>query len=221
MDFSHLTGFHVYVSFGGEGSLDRPFRRTDDQAAEDLVQTLRDYRPDPTRMHVEGPSLPERAPDPGTVRSPSGASLYAMPLVSGVPGTILFALRGFEVGLAFSSTHTAESVWEEIARLINDHDQPGVDELLISVGAPNQHGQVFPSDEAVARFAIAHPGQVRVPTHVRRVVMHFWDAGEAWELFPDFGRVFGPLYQGTTVAHQLLVPATTELPPDEPPAGRD
>jgi hypothetical protein len=68
-----------------------------------------------------------------------------MPLVSAAPGTILFVLRGFEVGLAFATTHTAESVWEEIARLINDHDQPGVDELLISVGVPNAHGQVYPS----------------------------------------------------------------------------
>lgn len=149
-----------------------------------------------------------------------GASLYAMPLASGVPGTILFALRGFEVGLAFSTAHTAESVWGEIARLINDHDQPGVDELLISVGVPNQHGQVFPSDEAVARFAIEHPGQVGVPTHIRRVMMHFWDAGEAWELFPDFGRLCGPLYQGTTVAHQLLARETAQ-PRDEFPPGSE
>lgn len=221
MELAHLSGFIVYIWFGGEGSLDRPFRRTDDQAGENLIRALCDYRPHLSQMRVEGASLPEQAPNPRVVRTASGASFYGMPLLLTAPSTILFALLGFEVGLAFSTTHTPESVWEEISRLINDHDQPGVDVLLVSVGAPNRHGQVFPSDEAVARFAIEHPRQLAVPSNIGRVTMHFWGTGEAWDLVPHFGRVFGPLYQGTTPAHQPLVPERTESASGEQPTSEE
>ncbi len=140
-DLNHLRGFIIYLWFGPPGAIDRPFRRSDDQAADELVRALLEYRPDPDRMKVAAPPFPERAPDPGAVTTASGASFYAIPLTLAAPGTMLFALQGFELGLAFSTEHTAEHAWEELARLIAGHDRPGVDWLLISVGAPNRLGQ--------------------------------------------------------------------------------
>jgi hypothetical protein len=198
----------IYMWFGGPGSLDRPFRSDDEQAIAELVQGLVNYRPDPERMRIQGGGLPANAPDPATSTTDSGASFYAIPLAFAAPSTLLFAVHGFEVGLAFATEHTAASAWGEVARLITDHDRPGVDWLLVSVGTPNRLGQVFPSDEAVARFAIDHPRSLTAPPHIKRVTLRFWDSGEAWDLLPEPVRIFGPLYSGNVVPHQPLVPAS-------------
>jgi hypothetical protein len=200
----HLAGFIIYMWFGGPDTLERPFRRNDDQAVAQLVQALLDYRPDAQRMRVSGDSMPGQAPDPGVQATPAGASFYAIPLTA-APSTLLFALQGFEVGLSFATEHTSRSAWEEIERLIGAHDQPGVDWILVSAGAPNVLGQVFPSDEAVARFAIDHPLSLVAPENIRRVTLHFWGTGEAWDILPRLEPVFGPPYQGSVVAHQPLV----------------
>jgi hypothetical protein len=204
----HLGGFMIYMWFGGPDVLERPSGTNDDQAADELVQALRDYRPDPERMRISSGSLPAHAPDPGVVTTTTGVSFYAIPIAIATPSTLLFALQGFEIGLSFATEHTAKSAWQELERLIEGHDKPGVDWLLVSAGAPNARGQLFPSDGAVARFAIEHPLPLAKPRHVKRVTIHFWDSGEAWDVFPRLETLFGPVYQGNVLGHQPLITST-------------
>src|SRR5207249_3829088 len=118
-----------------------------------------------------------------------------------------------EVGLSFATEHTPQSAWQEIERLIAAHDKPGVDCIVVSAGAPNQHGQVFPSDEALARFALENPLPLPTPNHVKSVTLHSWGEGEAWDLLPRVEGLFGPLYQGSAIAHLLLVPSKRRAAP--------
>jgi hypothetical protein len=203
-DVLHLAGNAVYMWFGGEGSLARPFRRNDKDAIAEIVDGLVAYKPSADRLRVPGGSMPAQAPDPGIVTTPTGASFYAVPFMGSVPGTLMYALQGFEVGLSYSTEHTKTTAWAEMQRLVSEHDKAGVDWLLISVGAPNQFGQTFPSDEAVARFAIENPAPLNAPTTIKRVSTHFWSTGEVWELFPKQIKLFGPIYQGLALAHQPL-----------------
>ena len=70
---------------------------------------------------------------------------------------MLYTLTGFELGLAYTSLRTAQAAWQEIQRLVDQHDQAGVDILLITSGAPDQHGQIYPAEEAIASFLLETP----------------------------------------------------------------
>jgi hypothetical protein len=207
--FVKLAGTVVYVWFKSptDEGLDRPPRRADDEQVQDLLNGLADYEPRHSQLLVPPGPLPQQAPHPNLSETPSGAQFYAVPLQGSAPGSILFTVAGFEVGVAYTTILTAPDAWNEVQRLTDSHDRPGVDLLLISAGAPDQRGHVFPAEEAVASFLVAHPlGLTKAPEHIRRVVLHSWMTGSATELFPLVRHAFGPLYQSMVPVHHPIVP---------------
>jgi hypothetical protein len=101
-----LAGYFVYVWFEAPAptALDKPHRRSDDAAIQALVEELKTYEPQHQQLWVpEGP-LPPQAPPLPTATTPAGAKFYAVPFAGGVPGTMLFAFSGFEIGLAYTTT---------------------------------------------------------------------------------------------------------------------
>ena len=66
-----------------------------------------------------------------------------MPLLGGAPGSMLFTLAGFDIALAYTTLLTAEEAWSEVQRLVDSHDKPGVDLLLVTAGGPDANGNVF------------------------------------------------------------------------------
>lgn len=213
---AHLAGLAVYIWFAyGESESARPFRRKHAAAIQEMINALLDYRPDPDRLLLVGDKgLPEQAPDLGITHTSSGASFYAVPLTNAVPVTSLFSSAGFEIGLAYTTVHYASSGWLEIQRRIRDHDKPGIDWLLISVGAPDLRGVIHPSEEAFARFLISNPRPLTTPQHIHRVTMHLWSTGEGFELLPRLTELFGPLYQGMVVVHQPILKQNRHRTPE-------
>jgi hypothetical protein len=119
---------------------------------------------------------------------------------------MLFTFAGFELGLAYTSLITAKAAWTEVQRLTDDHDQPGVDILLITAGAPDQRGEIYPAEEAIANFLLDNPlGLARSPKHIKQIWVHSWMTGRAAVLYPNIAPMFGPLYQGLAPTHHPLV----------------
>jgi hypothetical protein len=202
-----LAGYFVYVWFEAPAptALDKPHRRSDDAAIQALVEELKTYAPQHQQLWVpEGP-LPPQAPPLPTATTPAGAKFYAVPFAGGVPGTMLFAFSGFEIGLAYTTLLTAQEAWDLVQKLVDDHDRPGVDVLLITAGGPNVHGNVFPAEETVGDFLVTYPlGLIREPTHITTVVLHSWATGRATVLHPKVEPAFGPLYQSAVPTHHPL-----------------
>jgi hypothetical protein len=208
--FSRLSGNLIYVWFEepGKAELAQPFKRADTVAVADLMQELSTYQPDPAQMWIPHNQLPQQAPPPPPITATSaGARFYCVPLMMSAPSSMLFTIAGFELGLAYTSFITATKAWNEVQRLINAHDQPGVDILLITAGGPDQHGNIFPAEEAAAAFIADHPLTVdKVPQHIKNVWLHSWATGRAIELWPNFHVLFGPLYQNIVPVNHPLVP---------------
>ena len=204
--FAHLGGFMLYVWFEDEPSAGLPFRRGDDEAADELLAALFEYRPDPEQLVVGGNAIPDQLPPMGKVQTPSGATFYAVPMQEAMPDTVFAAMFGFELGLGLTTEHSPVDSWGEIRRLIESHDKRGVDWLLVSAGAPGANGMCFGSEEAVLRQMLDSPEQIDMPEHIKRVTVHLWSAGEAYELLPATERLFGPLYRGVSPSHRPLDP---------------
>lgn len=195
--FAALAGHVVYMWFRQESTLTLPFRKSDEEAAIELVQALADYRPDTATLWVPGDNaMPDPAPVLPLHETSAGATFYCVPLVGSVPDSWLFNVAGFELGLAYTSRHSALDEAARLAKRISEKDRAGSEWLLISAGAPDKLGATYPAEEALAQFLITH-GDLHVePENLKRVTMHFWSTGRAVDLWPETKELFGPLYQG-------------------------
>jgi hypothetical protein len=203
----------IHLWFPEPDRLARPFPRGDEGAVEELVEALRSYEPDIAPLMVAGGEFPNQMPNLGMVTTSAGATFYAAPLVGSVPDSPFFTYLGFEIGLTYTTQHRQSSAWAEVERLVAQHDKQGVDVLLLSAGAPNRNGTVFPSEELVARLLIDNPQTIPAPTHLLEVVLHLWTTGEAYALYPSVEPRFGPIYEGSVPPHRPL-----KAPPAAPPA---
>jgi len=206
--FVKLRGHLVYVWFqeSSQVGLDKPHKRSDATALDMLVQALADYEPQGQQLWAPGSGPPKPMPELPLEDTSAGATFYAVPLVNSVPSTMLFTVAGFEIALAYTTTFTAKDVWSEMQRLIDVHDQPGVDLLLVTAGGPDAWGNVFPSEEAVAEFLATHPlGLNRAPSHIKTVILHRWATGQATVLYPEVRPLFGPLYKSMVPLHYPMV----------------
>lgn len=205
--FAKLRGHIIYIWFtdpnGNE--LSRPHRRSDEGAMEALIAELASYEPQGHQMWVPSGPLPNVAPAPPLTTTKAGAKFYAIPIVMAAPTSMLFTIAGFEIGLAFTTMLTLDAAWQEVQRLVDSHDKPGVDLLLITAGGPDQRGNMFPVEEALFDFLTTHPvGLAHEPTHIQRIVLHSWGTGCAHQISPTVTRLFGPLYQSLVPLHHPL-----------------
>jgi hypothetical protein len=202
--FSKLAGHLVYVWFESAEQLEpgKPHKRSDTAALDALVNALAEYEPQTEQLWIPSGQFPEKAPELPLADTEAGAKLYAVPLVAAAPSSMLFTATGFELGLAYTTFLTADAVWHELQRLVDSHDQPGVDLLLVTAGGPDANGSVFPVEEAVADFVVTHPrGLGSPPKHIKTVVLHSWATGRATALHPEVRVLFGPLYQSMVPLH--------------------
>jgi hypothetical protein len=89
--------------------------------------------------------------------------------------------------------------------LVDSHDRPGVDLLLVTAGGPDTNGNIFPVEEAVAHFVASNAlGLTRPPEHIKRVVLHSWATGRATMLHPNVRPLLGPLYHAMTPHHHAI-----------------
>lgn len=204
--FAALAGHIVYMWFNETDSvLTRPYRQNDDAVAKELVGALATYRPQPENLwRPEASGIPQQAPGLKMHKTSAGASFYCTPIVTAAPSTVLFTTAGFEIGFAFTTTHVAEQEWAALWRRVQVKDREGSDWLLISAGAPDQNGNLYPAEEALADLLFANPVQLEPLAHLKRVTIHSWGSGQAVDIWPEMQPVFGPIYQGVVLGNQPL-----------------
>jgi hypothetical protein len=88
------------------------------------VQSLIEYRPSSQDLWVKsGDGLPDPAPPLALHRTESGAAFYCVPMVNVIPDSILFNYAGFELGLAFTTTHRPATEWATLSERILQKDK--------------------------------------------------------------------------------------------------
>lgn len=213
--FARLTGQVVQVWFNEPDSLltALPPRKSDDEAAEELVTALASYEPDHGALWVEGSEMPDSAPSLPLHRTSAGAHFYSIPMLGGVPDSPLFLFAGFELGLAFTTTHVVQVEWEALLSQIERKDKEGSDWLLISAGAPDADGWTYPAEEFVLQEMLKDGPPAFSLTHLQHVFVHFWSSGDVFQLWPAFEHVSGPIYGGAVQGHRTIVPISGEPAP--------
>lgn len=180
----HLADCVISVWFGSGGGL--PPKTHDQATVDQLVEMLREARIDRAgvsalsqRIAREG--FPESLADesvPIFSAGEAGGACIAPVEPNSLQGPYAQA-AGFDVGLSMSLTVTRSDVQTELERIVEKHDKPGVDRLLISVGAPDRGGLIFPSESLVIDQLAPAPVTIK---HIRVVTMHTFLTGGVREL---------------------------------------
>lgn len=209
--FIRLRGSVVYMWFRQGQEQGLPFRINDEAAIQEVVAALENYCPDFERLKVAAHELPQHAPDLDLEHTTRGCTFYAVPMVNAVPNSNFFNSMGFELGYAYTTRHNREAGWREIARLINKHDKPNIDHLLITVGGPNELGFGFISEEVLMSFMLEQPAVIEAPKHLSHVIIHVWGSGGIFQIVPTFQVITPALYPaGFAISHHTAV--TVPLP---------
>ncbi len=222
--FAKLAGHVVYVWFqnpDAPGPPMLPHKRSDVSALDELVSALAAYKPNPDALRTSSAAA-ERMPELPLADTTAGAKFYAAPLLGGAPGSMLYTLAGFDIALAYTTLITADEAWREIQRLVDEHDKQGVDVLLVTAGGPDSHGNVFPAEELLVNFVLAHPiGLAHAPQHIKSIVLHSWGTGQATSLHPSVEHAFGPLYGSMMPMHHPFAGQATAEDTDSGPGPTD
>ena len=130
-----------------------------------------------------------------------------VPMVNAAPSTRFFDTLGFEMGLVFTTAHGHTEGWAEIQRLVSQHDKPGVHDLLVTIGGPDDTGFCFLTEEAFADFLLRAPVSLSTPNHIQRVIMHFWSQGRILEVYPTLRVMCAGAYPlGFALPHHVGTP---------------
>jgi hypothetical protein len=198
-DFAHLRGHFLYIWFSQPLGDGRPHRSA--KSIGEVVDALREYEPDTSWTEADTSALPEQLPETDIQSTASGCTFYAVELRNAVPASAFFAETGFELVLAFQSVHPQDAAWLELRRLVDRHDKPEINDLVVTIGGPKHNGLAYPSEtllfDAALEFGI--PQLRPKPKHLSRVVLHSWEDGRIIEIYPK-PVVWPPLYQGGYVA---------------------
>lgn len=196
--FARLRGSNVYMWFEDKSSL--PHRTTDHRAIDEIIEALAAIEPDFTHFRQPYANPPAVAPDFGIVRTSYGAAMYAAPMRFAFPATTFFLRTGFEMGVGYTTDHDAESEFATIKKLIDDHDKPEIDDLIISVAAPNRSGLAFNSEDLCVSFAIDIADTGVAPVHLSCIHVHSWYTGRIIELWPrDRHEVQAAIFAGPQI----------------------
>ena len=187
-----------------QGTQALPFRPGDRRAIYDALVALSQLRPDETNGLVTG-GLPQQisVPAPST---PEGVTFHTVPIMNSAPDSLLYSTYGFEVALAYTTFHSPTEEWHNLEARIADKDEPENDWLFITAGAPDATGFTYPAEELLALFLRDNFRMTYQPKHLKRILIHLWGRGEAFEIWPELNQVFPPLYRSTHAGFRLLDP---------------
>jgi hypothetical protein len=209
--FSPLAAQVVYMWFENDATvLSLPPRRTDEAATDAIIEALVNYVPDQAALVVPEGELPEDAPQLPLHRTDAGVSFYSVPMTGSVPESDLFQFAGFELGLAYPSSHSVPDEWVTLRAQITRKDRSENDWLLISAGAPDSLGYSYPAEELVLSEMITHQPEPLSLVHLERVIVHFWSTGRVFEIHPDFREVSPATFSSSEPANRPFRHITTD-----------
>ena len=186
--FVKLRGYMIYMWFPEPGGLGLPPKRSDGRFVAEILDALAEYKPDPTAVVIPPGPLPDQAPDIRAATTESGCRFYAVP-IPGPVNTGFFADSGFELGVAYTTSHRQAEIGSEVTRLIKTHDKPGVDDLVITVGGPDRNGLAFQSEESLIGLWLDSKPSVEPTECISRTFLHVWSTGAVLQLAPEFGAI--------------------------------
>jgi hypothetical protein len=161
-----------------------PPKRSDADVAADLVDCLRQVELDRGRMQrfyaeTAAQGMPASFPSWYPIRwlsdNEAGFQISLLPSEA-APSSFRQAV-GFECRLHMSMLIDAPFVMREIQRLVRKHDKPDIEWLLLTVGAPDTDGYVYPGEEVM--YELIKDENERIgANHIRRLLLHRWSTGE-------------------------------------------
>jgi hypothetical protein len=173
-----LAGRIAYVAFTDPGSGGRPPR--DDAILRMVIRELQSVVPvDPSYDE------PPEQIDPAILHHFEGGTIVTAAL-SAYTDSPFYRFTGFELGFAFTTKIRDDAAWARAQDLVTSHDRPGVDELIMSAGAPTTTGLAFPSDSNLARMVIDRAtDDALTAAHIRRIYVHTWHGRGIVEITPN------------------------------------
>jgi hypothetical protein len=182
--FGHLADCSILIWFGSGNEL--PPRKQDQTIVDQLVGMLRDARIDRKAVaaladQIVREGFPERL-DPeaaGIVSAGDAGGANITPVEPNTLGSEFAKRTGFEINLSMALRVTASEIQREIERIVAQHDKPGVDRLLISIGAPDRDGFLYPGEPLVVNQLPPDPVLTR---HIGVVTTHSFMTGEVRDL---------------------------------------
>jgi hypothetical protein len=192
---------YVWVDIG-KLSMELPLKKADH---DELIQKLDDYRFVPGTGQMSGSELPEKLPDLGIESTQAGWRFTGTPLLISAPSSIFFTRMGFEVSFVFTTEHTAGEAWGELNRLIKKHDNGNIEDLIITIGAPDHRGNVYPAEQAVLDLMLSASPSLDPPINLSRIYVHAWGTGRIVQLFPEVRVINQGHFMGLLPPHHPLV----------------
>lgn len=180
-DFSGVAGCVLSVWFGPTLS-DLPPKRWDDSIIDPLLDEIAACRVDHeavARLNVEiaERGFPQVMPPVVATGSIGADAGFVANVVLGPAEGVRFSTGlGFDVQLSRPAELTAAKALQMVQRIVRAHDQPTIEELILTAGGPDRRGVRYPGEEAVAAFLLSQ-GAVKVTAeHLRAVAVHLWFA---------------------------------------------
>jgi hypothetical protein len=179
-DFSGVSGCLLSVWFGPK--LDElPPKRWDNSIIEPLLDAIAECRVDHAAIarlnrEIADRGFPQVMPpviQTGKLADES-AGFVANALLGPTEGARFSTGLGFEVQLHLPEHVTYGSAKANLNRIVNQHDQPRIDHLLLTAGGPDRTGVRFPGEEVIAAFLAEQPDLYVQAVHLRRVTLHLW-----------------------------------------------
>ena len=156
--------------FGEPGEGLPPPRR---HRARDVIENLKRSNPPRESSHTDLPDhIPADQVPMWTADDKSVGCTWA-PLPRGYTSNFHSAL-GFEVGFIYNETITQSDLRRELRRLVDSHDSPRTEILVVTLNAPLRDGWYFPASSAVAvsLFQDSDPLAGWRPEHLKSVILH-------------------------------------------------
>jgi hypothetical protein len=193
---SRIAGCVVRVRIFDPATLMGPPFKSGDPRLNEIVELVLSLDPETSQL-PDGPFPPQLPPE-AAAQTPTGAA--GASITSLTPGhrpSPFMRRSGFELVLDFTTTHTTTSVAQTVAEVVEKKDIEVNEILLITAGGPDRLGLIHPGEELVAGLLLDGIADLDLrPSPLRRVVLHRWAAGDAWEIHPTRRRVVAPQAHG-------------------------
>lgn len=181
--FPNLRDTAVMVWFGLGSGL--PPKRGDRDLVDALVKCMQEARIDRDRLaevadQIAREGFPQEFPEGGAAiywTPGKEAGFQVVPIApSGLVGPFAKEMS-FACELSMSTQVNESAVRTELERLIRQHDQEGIDHLLITLGGPDQDGLVYPAEEQLVALFADNVLQSPPVKHLKRVSSHAFRSG--------------------------------------------
>jgi hypothetical protein len=185
----HLNGTHVTIWFKEDTELPpRPPRVANTSTAQELIEALEYVDVDRdqiarTTAEIAEHGWPETLPvllDGLAVVDKERFGFQVEPVNNWQPSEPLSAQLGFGVSLSFPLM--IQDVRAEMKRLVSDHDNGRIEQLLVSIGGPNRDGICFPAEHILGSFLKEEPIEPVSAQHIGQVTAHIWTSGELFDV---------------------------------------